>query len=101
MEFHGHNWSEQNGCNQLLYQRIFINIAYCNEFIREVSKRVSGLPETQQAEVTRFIAEARFMRALFYYYALDIWGNVPFVTEADAPGKGYMPPQINRADLYA
>ncbi len=100
MEFHGHNWSEQNGYNQLLYQRIFINIAYCNEFIREVSKRVSGLPEAQQAEVTRFIAEARFMRALFYYYALDIWGNVPFVTEADAPG-AYMPPQIKRADLYA
>lgn len=99
-EFHGHNWSEQNGYIQLLYQRIFINIAYCNEFIREVTPRIDGLPPGQQAEVRQFVAEARFMRALFYYYALDLWGNVPFVTEADAPG-AYMPPQIERVDLYA
>src|SRR5690606_14902794 len=28
-EYHGHNWSAQNAYIQLLYQRIFINIAYC------------------------------------------------------------------------
>ncbi|HEY5746866.1 MAG TPA: RagB/SusD family nutrient uptake outer membrane protein [Chryseolinea sp.] len=99
-EFHGQNWSEQNGYVQLLYQRVFINIAYCNEFIREVTPRIDGLSAGEQNDVKMFVAEARFLRALHYYFALDLWGNVPFVTEADAPG-AFLPKQISRADLFA
>ncbi len=98
-EFHGHNWSEQNGYIQLLYQRIFINIAYCNEYIREVVPRIEELPSGMKADVVKYVAEARFLRALFYFYALDLWGNVPFVTELDAPG-AFLPNQISRADLF-
>lgn len=100
VEFHGHNWSEQNSYIQLLYQRIFINIAYCNEYIREVTPRIEGLPENMQADVTEYVAEARFLRALHYYFALDLWGNVPFVTEKDKTG-AFLPEQIQRADLFA
>ncbi|RAV99285.1 RagB/SusD family nutrient uptake outer membrane protein [Pseudochryseolinea flava] len=100
VEFHGHNWSEQNSYVELLYQRIFINIAYCNEYIREVTPRIDGLSADMQPEVTRFVAEARFLRALYYYFALDLWGNVPFVTEADATG-AFLPKQISRANLFA
>ncbi|MBL0740056.1 RagB/SusD family nutrient uptake outer membrane protein [Chryseolinea lacunae] len=99
-EFHGHNWSSQNGYVQLLYQRVFINIAYCNEFIREVTPRVPSLSADMQADVKRYLAEARFLRAYYYSVALDLWGNVPFVTEADLPG-AFLPKQILRADLYA
>ncbi len=98
-EYHGLNWSEQNGYIQLLYQRIFINIAYCNEYIREVGARVDGLDAALQTDVKQYLLEARFMRALNYYYAMDLWGNVPFVTEADAPG-AFLPKQISRADLF-
>ncbi len=99
-EFHGHNWSEQNGYIQLLYQRIFINIAYCNEFIREVGARIGDLVADEQVQATLYVAEARFLRAYFYYCALDLWGNVPFVTEADAPG-AFLPPQITRTELFS
>jgi hypothetical protein len=37
---------------------------------------------------------------LSYWHALDIFGNVPFVTENDAIGS-IPPEQINRADLFA
>jgi starch-binding outer membrane protein, SusD/RagB family len=100
VELHGHNWSEQNYYNQLLYQRVFINIAYCNEYIRQVTPRISGLNEDLKADVQRFVAEARFLRALYYSFALDLWGNVPFVTEADAPG-AFLPRQIFRDELFA
>ena len=99
-EYHGLNWSEQNGYIQLLYQRIFINIAYCNEYIREVTPRIDGLSASMQADVKQYVAEARVMRALYYSFAMDLWGNVPFVTEADAPG-AFLPQQISRADLFA
>jgi starch-binding outer membrane protein, SusD/RagB family len=99
VELHGHNWSEQNFYNQLLYQRVFINIAYCNEYIRQVTPRISGLREAFQPQVRQYVAEARFLRALYYSFALDLWGNVPFVTEADAPG-AFLPRQISRTDLF-
>ncbi len=34
----------------------------------------------------RYRAEASLLRALSYYHALDMFGNVPFVTEEDAVG---------------
>lgn len=98
-DFRAHTWSAQNGYIQLLYQRVFVNIAYCNEYIREVSARVNGLSADMQKDVKLYLAEAKFLRALYYYYALDLWGKVPFVTEADAPG-AYLPRQISRADLF-
>jgi hypothetical protein len=91
--------SDQSDYNRLMYERIFINIAYCNEYLRQVKDRVGGLDEQLKADVTVYLAEARFLRALFYFYALDLWGNVPFVTEADGIG-GYLPKQIKRADLF-
>jgi hypothetical protein len=91
--------SEQSDYNRLLYERVFINIAYCNEYIREVSKRVEGLDGTLKEDVKTYVAEARFLRALYYFYALDLWGNVPFITEEDGIG-GYLPEQIQRSDLF-
>lgn len=99
-EYRNLNWSSQNGYNELIYQRIFINIAYCNEYIREVTPRLADLPADLRNEVTIYLAEARFLRALFYYYALDLWGNVPFVTEADKVG-AFLPRQIKRVDLFS
>jgi len=99
VEFHAQNWSDNNLYIKLMYQRIFINIAYCNEYIREVDSRIDGLSGEFKQEVGYYLAEARFMRALYYYFALDLWGNVPFVTEKDRTG-AFLPEQINRADLF-
>lgn len=100
VEFHGHIWSDQNLYVDLLYKRIFVNIAFCNEYIREVSQRVDGLDGSLQEEVRFYLAEARFLRALYYYFAMDLYGNVPFVTEEDGVG-GFLPEQISRAELFS
>ncbi len=99
LSFHGHTWTAQNVFNKLLYQRVFINIAFCNEYIREVPPRIDGLSADMKDDVRQYVAEARFMRALYYYFALDLWGNVPFVTEKDKTG-AFLPDQISRADLF-
>lgn len=49
--------------------------------------------------IRQYALEARFIRALSYYHAMDLFGNVPFVTEEDLPGSG-LPAQINRVDLF-
>ncbi|MXV52101.1 RagB/SusD family nutrient uptake outer membrane protein [Pedobacter sp. HMF7647] len=100
VEYHGHIWSDQNSYNKLLYQRIYINIAYCNEFIRSAQENVDKVEAGSRPDIVKYIAEARFLRALNYSFAMDLWGNVPFVTEADKPG-AFLPKQITRADLFA
>ncbi|MCB2409625.1 RagB/SusD family nutrient uptake outer membrane protein [Hymenobacter lucidus] len=96
-------WTSSNDLINNNYTRIFYEVALCNEFIRETSddklssRGITGA-NADQARVYR--AEARFLRALAYYHALDMYGNVPFVTEADAPSKT-LPKQIKRAELFA
>lgn len=85
-----------------LYSRSILQITVCNEFLREstpeklASRNISG---ADAAAVTRYRAEARFLRAFQYWVLLDAFGNPPFVTENDAIGK-VAPKQIKRADLF-
>src|SRR5690606_38227454 len=97
VEYHGHLWSDQNTYINLLYQRLFINISYCNEYIRSVNEKLDGLDANLKTDVTRYLAEARFLRAYYYWCAMDLFGKVPFVTETDKPG-AFFPKQISRKD---
>jgi starch-binding outer membrane protein, SusD/RagB family len=95
-------WSSDNGFIAAMYYRIFYQITLASEFIRETSDANManrGISEANQVTARLFRAEARFLRALSYYHALDMYGNVPFVTEADAIGS-FFPPQTNRRDLF-
>jgi starch-binding outer membrane protein, SusD/RagB family len=99
VEYHGGIWSDQNLYVGLMYDRIFVNIAYCNEYIRDVNAKLGSLSGSEKNDVTQYIAEARFLRAYFYECAMDMYGNTPFATEADLPGT-FIPKQISRADLF-
>ena len=92
-DFHYHTWTASDVFIGAVYSRIMYTVTLCNEFIRATSS------ETIAAEVKTMNAEARFLRALSYYHALDLYGNPPFVTEKDEPGSAF-PPQTNRADLF-
>jgi hypothetical protein len=96
-------WSSSNDLLNNNYTRIFYEVALCNEFIRESSDDKlgsRGIAGADAESARLYRNEARFLRALAYYHALDMYGNVPFVTEADAPSKN-LPKQIKRADLFA
>lgn len=95
-------WTSNNNFVAGMYNRIYFQISLANEFIREMSdSKLSerGISGDNLTNARLFRNEARFLRALSYYHALDLYGNVPFVTEADAPGK-FQPRQISRAELF-
>jgi starch-binding outer membrane protein, SusD/RagB family len=91
---HYNTWTASDAIPTALFARIMNVAAMCNEFIRVTASK------TSDPEFKKFHAEARFLRALAYYYGIDLFGNMAFVTEADLPG-AFFPPQISRADLFA
>jgi hypothetical protein len=96
------DWTASNALTKAMYYRIFYQITLANEFIRETSdERLADRSITgQEADMARvYRAEARFLRAFSYWHAMDLFGDVPFVTEEDAVG-AFFPEQINRADLF-
>jgi hypothetical protein len=101
-DYHWQTWNSSDVFITAFYYRIFYQITVCNEFIRETSDEKldeRGVTGGLRTEIGHYRAEARFLRALSYYHALDLFGNVPFVTEENEPG-AFFPEQINRADLY-
>ncbi len=85
-------WSPANPFLTALYQRLSLSVTYANNFI-------SLTKESTDPEIAKYHAEARFLRALAYYWQMDLFGNPPFTTEDNGVGK-YYPEQIQRKDLF-
>jgi hypothetical protein len=95
-------WTSSNVFIKGLYYRLYYQINLSNALLRETTEEVlngRGVSANDQAEIKRFRAEARFHRALSYYYLLDMFRNVPFVDE-NSPVGSTLPPQIQGADLF-
>lgn len=96
-------WNSTNVFVKGLYYRLYYQINLANEYLRETTddKLASrGADESVKSDVRVFREDARFMRALAYYYLLDMFRNVPFVTEESTVGKNSAP-QIMAKDLFA
>ena len=99
---HDGNWNAQCEFIGAMYDRIYYEISLDNEFLRnttdaELAK--NGITGADVATVHQYRAEARFLRALSYYHAIDIYGSVPLVTEADPVGV-FFPVQKSRTDIF-
>lgn len=102
-DLHSQTWTSGNEFIRTMYSRIFYQVALTNEFLRQTSDAKLDARGTEagiRADIAKYRAEARFMRALTYWHALDLFGNVPFVTEEDPIG-AFLPKQIQRNDLFA
>ncbi len=91
--FNEQGWGAGNDFVMGMYSRIFYQITLANEFIRNA--RGEDDPQIQQ-----YLAEARFLRALSYWHAIDLYGGgVPFVTEEDPIG-AFEPEPVGSQQLF-
>lgn len=91
--FNFQSWTASNDFVMGLYSRIYYQIALANEFIRNAK-------DNDNSTIQGYNAEARFVRALSYWHALDHYGGgVPFVTEEDPVG-AYQPEPIGDQELF-
>jgi len=101
-DFHEQDWSADDGFVFAIYSRIFYQVVICNEFLRETTQEKldsRGVDASLAETIRGYRAEARFLRALSYYHALDLFRNVPFVTEDDIIG-AFFPDQIFAPELF-
>ncbi|MDA3816990.1 MAG: RagB/SusD family nutrient uptake outer membrane protein [Prolixibacteraceae bacterium] len=83
-----------------MYYRIYYTVALANEFLRySKDDQISNFSNEEQAEIRAYRAEVRFLRAMAYFHALDLYRNVPFVTENDPVG-AFIPPRYEAAQIF-
>lgn len=77
------------------YYRAYYTITLCNEFLSHATTDVAA----GDANIKAYRAEARFLRALSYYYVLDLFGKGPFVDETMGIGS-YTPECYSNTQLF-
>jgi hypothetical protein len=90
-DLHGMYWSGGNDFSDAMYYRLAQEVSFCNSFIANAAAL------NADADVQSYIAEARFLRAFAYYNLMDLYANVPLVTELSTT----LPTQSNRAEIFA
>ncbi|TCO09693.1 RagB/SusD family nutrient uptake outer membrane protein [Natronoflexus pectinivorans] len=98
-DFHWHTWSPNDVFIGAMYSRIFYAITLANEFIRTSEEAMGSATGDFLEDLRLYQAESRFLRAFSYWHAIDMFGNVSFVTEEDPIG-AFFPQRITRADLF-
>lgn len=94
-------WTAQNPLLLGMFSRAHLSVALANNFLRETTTAKldeRNVSTTLRSEIPAYRAEARLMRAMAYYYLMDIFGKANFVTENDALNS--QPPVYDRAQLF-
>ncbi|MCH5720777.1 RagB/SusD family nutrient uptake outer membrane protein [Niabella hibiscisoli] len=66
------NYNTSNGTVAAIWKECYTNINTCNGVI-EYAPKITGLPDEQKG---RNVAEAKFLRANFYFLLVQFWGDV-------------------------
>jgi starch-binding outer membrane protein, SusD/RagB family len=93
-------WGSSNAFLGAMYNRITFQITQANEFLRQSTDAVlASRGVTNTAVIHTYRAEARFLRALSYWHAIDLFGNYILVTENDPVG-GPPAAHASRQQMY-
>ena len=87
-----HTWRADNGMILSAWRYCYAGIAKVNSIIYQVDK--SGL--TEEAKLPIY-SELKAIRAYYYYQLLDMFGNVPIVTNFEDQG---LPTNSSRREVY-
>jgi len=88
----GISWNANSSRTQWAYQRLGFNVLLCNFYLQNTADKA------EEADYKYYRAEVRFLRALFYWYFLDLWHKAPFKDENNSMSE--LPVEKVGADLY-
>lgn len=92
---HQHKWTSDDEMINNSWTRTYTGINTCNRVLYQIESGQIDLGEKQ----TSVISELKVLRASYYYMLVDLFGNVPLITQFDVPD-GYLPEQNTRKEIY-
>ena len=94
-------WTAGDSWISAIYYHIYNIVSLSNELIRNSSdEKIAKFSDAEQKMIVRFRNEARCLRAIAYYHALDFFPAMPFVDENDPVGS-FIPKTYTREQLFA
>ncbi len=72
-----HTWTASDQSLEDTWDYLYHVISLSNKAIEDLDSHKSILTD---AQLSAYTAEARAVRAMFYWYTMDMWGNIPLVT---------------------
>lgn len=90
-----HLWTSENEIIENAWSYLYENIVLCNRSLEMIDKKRDLLTEDEYLE---YRSEVRALRAIYYYYLIDLFGNVPIVTRTDIAMKDIG--QSSRSELF-
>lgn len=95
------SWNSGNLFIKGFYYRLLYQVQVSNAYLRQTTDELlvsRGVSDADKVIVKTYRAEARFHRALAYFYLLDMFRNVPFPTETTEIGS--FPDQTDPVSLF-
>ena len=96
--FHYHTWETSEAGLSTAWTLMYTGMAFCTDPIEQLGKRDIAQMGITQIEKDSYIAELRLLRAFHYLKLMDLWGNVPVVTQIGIPAQ---PDTKSRAEVFA
>ncbi|RYE14714.1 MAG: RagB/SusD family nutrient uptake outer membrane protein, partial [Sphingobacteriaceae bacterium] len=94
---HYHTWTtDENGLNSA-WRLMYTGVGYCNDPIEQLGKRDIAQMGITQTEKDSYIAELKLLRAFHYLRLMDLFGNIPVVTQVGIPAK---PETMARVEVF-
>ncbi|SEW26455.1 RagB/SusD family nutrient uptake outer membrane protein [Chitinophaga arvensicola] len=90
-QLHRHNWTPDHPTVKSVWRWAFGGVSTCNRILLLFEKA----PESSSKKLA--VAEGRAMRALYYFYLMDLYGKVPIVTTFGDPTP---PEQSSREQVF-
>lgn len=81
--------------NYIIYRDHYRALSRCNQVIDNVPN-ITGMDATQQKQI---VAEAKFLRALFFFNLASLYGNVPLAVKANSDVTSFAP-QATEAQVW-
>lgn len=78
-----HKWTADDEPLYDTWKYLYKVIVLANKSIHVIHEKASLLTESQKLS---YLAEVRAVRAMFYYYAMDMFGRIPIIVSEDEQG---------------
>lgn len=85
IRLHYHTWQESEGTMSTMWQLLWTGWGYCTDPIQNLEALDIDAVGITEAQRQAYIAELKLFQAFHYVRLIDLWGNVPIVTEIGEP----------------